>query len=326
MSLALKKQQNYSDEQIADLQKRVLDYKETTGLSWDQIFRKTAIAKSTIQSFAQGTYKGVMDNIAVDIERWFKNNEALDLFLTDEDWAPTHQPTRTSREIKALLTHAKRGEMVAIIGDPGVGKSDSLSDFTKGMNNVWMITLSPSCGTHNAVLLEILSAFNIPPGKRNTYQLSLTVRQQFAKREKCLLIIDEAQHASEKALEELRAIHDLTKVGIACVGNREVTRNLEGNMQASFAQRSSRLSMKHVFAVPYPEDVRIILDAWNVEDEHERKLLTEIAVKPNGGAIRQMSKVLKLANILAKDMDNNAERSIKHIRSAMAQLGSGAMA
>src|ERR1035437_1267786 len=49
-----------------------------------------------------------------------------------------------------------------------------------------------------------------------------------------LLVIDEAQHLSVAALDQIRSIHDATDLGIALVGNQQVYARLTGGNRAAY--------------------------------------------------------------------------------------------
>jgi DNA transposition AAA+ family ATPase len=109
-----------------------------------------------------------------------------------------------------------------------------------------------------------------------------------------LIIIDEAQHLSMAAVEELRSIHDVTKVGLALVGNEtSYARIASGNRAAHFAQINSRLGLKLFLRRPTGGDVKAVAAHWKVTDEETVKLLERVALRP--GALRSVVKVLRLA-------------------------------
>jgi len=316
----------FTDDQLEALRKRVLDYKETKELSWAELNKKTGIATATLQAFATGKYAGNNQTVATEVERWFTSEDAVDLFGGDDIAAPFFQKTKTAQRIRATLAWARRGNLCTIMGNPGVGKTQSIDAFRREHPNVWSVTAAPSRASFNAIMLAILDEFNVPAGKRSAYQLSELVRRQFRSRDNAVLILDEAQHLGEKALEELRSIYDDTKVGMVFAGNLEVTRNIEGSRTANYAQRFSRVSMRQVILSPEPEDVSLLLDAWGCQDPKQRALATEIAMKPGGGALRSMSKVLELAHVIARDVDGVAEVTLSHVKDAWAQLSSGGVA
>lgn len=320
----------FDDAKLNGIRKRLIEYKESNGDSWAILGQKTGLGGSTLQAFAYDKYKGNNAGVAAEVEKWFKTSETLQMFPVEDYIVPYFQPTPTAAKIRNTLIWTQRGKMSAIMGHPGLGKTQTLERFKLETHNVVLVTASPTCSTVNAILEAVLEAFEMPPGKRSANQLSGMVRRAFKARDNALLIVDEAQHLGERALEELRAIHDSTKIGLALCGNMEVTRNVEGNRTANFAQRFSRLSMRLMITQPDPKDVTMLLDAWVLDDGHARKLLTEIAMRPGGGALRSMSQTLELATLLARadqpEAGVHAPVSYQHVRDAWAQLSAGVAA
>lgn len=59
-----------------------------------------------------------------------------------------------------------------------------------------------------------------------------------------MIIIDEAQHLTVRALNHLRCISDESGVGICLIGNDDVYRKMKGSGKADFAQLFSRIGMR----------------------------------------------------------------------------------
>ena len=59
-----------------------------------------------------------------------------------------------------------------------------------------------------------------------------------------VLVIDEAQHLTVRALNHLRCVSDESGIGIALVGNEEIYSKLRGSGKADFAQLFSRVGMR----------------------------------------------------------------------------------
>ena len=113
-----------------------------------------------------------------------------------------------------------------------------------------------------------------------------------------LLIIDEAQHLSPEAHDLIRAIHDDADIGVALLGNEAIHTRLEGDgKRERFAQLTSRIGVRMSKPKALRSDIDALLTAWEIEGAAERALLHAIARKP--GALRLMSKTLKLAHMMA---------------------------
>lgn len=132
-----------------------------------------------------------------------------------------------------------------------------------------------------------------------------------------LIIVDEAQHLDTKALEQLRAFHDIFGLGIALIGNEKVYARLEGGKrEAEFAQLFSRVGFRITQAKPKPGDICSLLAAWGITDKEELRFCKAIAGKP--GALRVLTKTLQVASVQAAGAGQ--DRALAHIKSAYEQL------
>ena len=93
-----------------------------------------------------------------------------------------------------------------------------------------------------------------------------------------VLIVDEAQHLTVRALNHLRCISDESGVGIALIGNEEVYSKMRGSGQADFAQLFSRIGMrKQVLAGRLTaEDVASVFGGYGLE-QAALDMLTAVA-------------------------------------------------
>ena len=133
-----------------------------------------------------------------------------------------------------------------------------------------------------------------------------------------LLIVDEAQHLSSQALDQLRAFHDLAQCGIALLGNHSIFRRLEGGTRsADYAQLFSRVGMRLDRKKPHSDDIEALLDGWAIEDKSVRRVARAVARRP--GALRAMTKVLRQAHLRANA--DGGPVSEAHMIAAARQLG-----
>jgi DNA transposition AAA+ family ATPase len=113
-----------------------------------------------------------------------------------------------------------------------------------------------------------------------------------------LLVIDEAQHLSVAALDQVRSIHDATGVGIALVGNDGVFARMAGGRNAQQLDRLySRVGKRLRVEKSTEADILAIIKAWGIDDAECRTTLIAIARRP--GALRTLTKTLRLASMHA---------------------------
>lgn len=232
-----------------------------------------------------------------------------------------HEPfveTASSERIASALAYAQSyRDMVAVYGGPGTGKTRTLFWYRGQYESVWIVTATPAVSTVVPALEEVAEAIGITDPQGGARRLSRQIRAK-VRNTGGLLIVDEAQHLSMAAVEELRSIHDAVKVGLALVGNEtSYARFTTGNRAPSFAQINSRLGLKLYLRRPRREDVLAIAASWQVTDEKALALLERVSQRP--GALRSVTKVLRLAGAgTAKAI------TLARIRAAVDNLGAEA--
>lgn len=209
--------------------------------------------------------------------------------------------TYSAERILSGLAYAQAfGDLVAIYGGPGVGKTRSIQHYQGLYQNVWVVTLSPSCAGVVPALEEICEAVGLSDATGGARRLARAIRSRVIGAEG-LLILDEAQHLSQAAIEEIRSLHDWCRagdeehaVGVALVGNETVYSRLTGpSRSAHFAQLFSRIGMRIYLAKPTPGDVRALAREYKLTDKGCLALLERVAERP--GALRGVVKALRLA-------------------------------
>jgi len=229
---------------------------------------------SALSAFAVNKYQGDNEKIA---EKIYRYRELLVQQADVEYDAPPLPPffeTPTATRILLLLRIAHRGRITLIAGGPGNSKTESLRHYQSTVSNVFIATLAPSSAGVTTMSIEVLEALGEPDAKGTPQALSRRIKNRL-RGSNALLILDDAQHATEKALEELRAWHDATGVGICLVGNQDVLLRLEhGTRKEAFARLDSRVAQKFIFNVASEGDAAVFCDAWGVTDEKSRRFLT----------------------------------------------------
>ncbi|EGF92452.1 DNA transposition protein [Asticcacaulis biprosthecium C19] len=314
----------FTHDMLEALRAKLQTYKRDNNETWKVIAGKIGTAESTLSAFVAGKYAGDNQKLAEEVAKWFVTAETQRELFENQMWKPSFQPTATAKSCQGLYAYAKLGYMVVIMGHPGLGKTESIVDFQRKNSNVYVLTGAPELSTTNSFLLMLLEAMHLSVPGRTGFALSQKIRRVLKERDTPLIIIDEAQHLGERVLEVIRSIHDETKCGVAFVGNMEVTKSIDGDKTARFAQRSSRIAKREIFRSPVGYDIKMMLEAWEVTDSIEIAFLTSIAMRPGGGALRQMSRVLELATWMARG--EKAKRDLRYIKEAADDLQRGAAA
>lgn len=295
------------------LRQVVRDYATINNMTFSEIAIKAELGSSTMHAWVNNKYTGNNDNVETRVRRWIKAQKA---FSRQREFVPNHGKfvvTSAAQKCLTVLEYAQSmPDIGVIVGEPGTGKTTTIRHYKANHPNVWLLTASPSVAQHNVVLDALRELMGVPV-MRNY----LTLRQIITKIQGTsgLLIIDEAQFLQPQALDELRSIHDQADIGLVFAGNHEVWRQLDGGGQkANFAQLRSRVGARINLGRPSIGDIANILDAYEILDAEQRKVLRGIAQKPGG--LRAMIKTLNLAYRVARG--SGQELAESHISQAYA--------
>ena len=224
--------------------------------------------------------------------------------------------TQTVDEIFMAVSFAEAaGDISLIYGDAGLGKTISLKRYVSMHPDAIYIELKDCDKSVKGVCEKILS--RIGKLQRGTDRLLVDIITKYLSSTPRLIIIDEAQHLSIRALENLRAINDVTESGIVLCGNPTVYDRMQGRGQAHFAQLYSRIGIRRHVTEPTLDDITAIFQPYCL-DKESLLYLHKLALQRGG--IRNCIKVL---NIALQFQDTEKEPlNIDHLQSAY-QLRNG---
>ena len=217
--------------------------------------------------------------------------------------------TTISRRIFAIIDVAReRGENAAIVGEPGVGKTRALNEYTKRYKGTYFVTADALSGNAlRALLMNIFDLIGL-----HTYGNSITDIQLTLKRydfSGLCLIIDEAQNLKLQALREILNINDHTGMSVVFCGNHDVLKRV--NVETGpLAQISDRIGLREEIQCIPSEDADAITNTFGVEGLDAYQLARAVGLRYRA---RSLVRVLNSARSLA------GEKSIKigHIRQAI---------
>jgi DNA transposition AAA+ family ATPase len=296
---------------------RLLNWKAETGHSWTSISQLLGIPHGTISSFGTNNYSGDTAKIASQIEKFFAAEaRGRELRRGQVIAPPKFVQTRASQRLFRVLNYARLGNMTAAATSPGFGKSSAMAQYAEDTPNVWLCTMRPSTSGVQPMLTAILRVMGEGEMRGSPQMLSDRIIEK-VRNSSGVIAVDEAQHLSFKALDELRSIHDETGVGIALFGNAALVETMEGGTRAvSHAQLFARLGIKVIHQKAYPEDGVALGQAWGISDPDLLRWLAALSELPGG--LRNVSKTVQLAMFLA--LDEECDISLAHLKDAWAQL------
>ncbi len=304
----------------------LIAHKASAGLSWSGLKDRTGIGQSTISLFATDKYAGNAENIARQVFKYRQMIESQnERSIAVPNFDPGYFETPTSRRLINLMVWAHRGRMTLASTGPGMGKTKAIEEYYASTSNVWPVAMEKSYKTINSLLMALLRAVKVTSsGGGWGAQLSQLVKDSIGGRQG-LIVIDEANHCTWEQLEQLRALHDATGVGVFLSGNEELLMRIEGDPRRDkFARLNSRIAQRHLAIGPEAGDVDAFCDAWSIGDAAMRGFLHRIAMTPGSGALRECKQLIEQASLLAAEderpltlgdlRDAQSNRSTRFIR------------
>lgn len=290
-------------------------------LSQAVLAKEAGVSTTTLNQWLNGKYLGDNEGVEIKLRIWIDADTQRRDSSGQMPEAPSFVPTPTAQRILGALSYAKiAGDIAVIYGGAGLGKSSACVQFRDQMPNVWIATMSPSTAGVVPSLEEICESLALAPGG-GALRMSRAIKKRI-RETRGLLIIDEAQHLSVAALDEIRSIHDATEIGIALVGNDGVFARMAGGRNAQQLDRLySRVGKKLRLTASSDQDVAEIIKAWGVEDIKCRTALVSVARE--GGHLRRLTKTLRLASMHAA-ADGGRAVCCEDVRAAISELMEGA--
>ncbi|EHX33857.1 DNA transposition protein [Escherichia coli DEC12A] len=279
---------------ISDIRAELRTLVENEETTFKQIALESGLSTGTISSFINDKYNGDNERVSQILQRWLEKYHAV----AELPEPPRFVETQTVKQIWTSMRFASLTESIAVVcGNPGVGKTEAAREYRRTNNNVWMITITPSCASVLECLTELAFELGMNDAPRRKGPLSRALRRRLEGTQG-LVIIDEADHLGAEVLEELRLLQESTRIGLVLMGNHRAYSNMTGgNRTVEFARLFSRIAKRTAINKTKKADVKAIADAWQINGEKELELLQQIAQKP--GALRILNHSLRLAAMTA---------------------------
>lgn len=303
----------------------IVEHKRDTGLSWEKLASRLGpdINKTSLSLFAGAKYNAPEDRFAEAVFRFRQTLASQAAIRAEGPEIPGYFPTETSTQLIRLLQYAQRGRITVGALAAGISKSTAAEHFRACNANVFLVTVFPSTSGIYGMLRSVLQQLGEPNASGSPEVLSNRVMARVRSLHNPLLVFDEAQHLTVRAIEEIRGWYDITGVGISLLGNKSLLQQLEGgNRSDAFAQIFSRVSLRLVRLQPLSGDIEALLEAWRITDEKICEEIHRIAKLP--GALRSATWTLELAHMLASG--GREDLSVGHVQDAWAQLSSRSVA
>lgn len=226
--------------------------------------------------------------------------------------------TPTALQIWRVVDYCRNfRDIGVVVGEPGVGKTTALARYV-ALNGGYICTPSPAMSASlSAALRMICDAMGLyAPARTSEIHRDICNRVKQYHEPDDMLIIDEAQNLNDQVIDELRCVHDATKLPMVFSGNASLRSRFNNVRVASFAQFTSRVGMRLDIERPARADVVALAKQANAGDAKAVAYLERFAL--TAGGLRLVAKLLGIAGGLAGP---DAPVALDNLKAAAMMLG-----
>lgn len=213
------------------------DYINKSGKTQSAVATEMGISSGALSSFLAGSYK-TPHTIIFRVRSLMDVVEKKSVSLSD----PAFVETSVSKKVENAIKYSHiRGKISVVYGDAGIGKTQAFRHYLQQTPLAIGVTISPTYASITGV--NELLAEQLGVRERVSRKITAEIISKLRDSGRVILI-DEAQHLTVRALNHIRCLADEAGIGICLIGNEEVYSKLKGSGKADFAQLFSRIGMR----------------------------------------------------------------------------------
>lgn len=239
----------------------IRQYMNSKKKSQAQMAKELGISPSKLSGFLSGTYAAPHTVISA-IEELAAISEQKKVAPKEPGFTETNI---SKNVINAIKYSHLQGKISVVYGDAGIGKTMAFRNYLENNALAIGITISPTYSSITGVNEKLAEQLGVRERVARKQTLEIVNKLKDSGR---VVVIDEAQHLTVRALNHLRCIADESGVGICFIGNDEVYSKLKGSGKADFAQLFSRIGMRRQVLVSNitKEDVQSVFGGYVTEE------------------------------------------------------------
>lgn len=265
-----------------------------TGITQKQLARKLDVSDTVLSLFLANSYTGDNKKIVEKAKQYLHIGAVRKALTPNPDYCESLLNTQRITEC-LQMAHASN-EILLLYGPAGCGKTTALKHYAENNNGVTYIEADATTGTPRAILLTLLESIGGQP-IGSTTQVIKSILNTLRETNR-LIIIDEAQHLTERSFDTIRAINDKIGIGIVYSGNPSILKQMYGRKEQEFDQLYSRIGLHCELANKYSlDDIRNIFSGLDVSEECIKYL--KKAAQKKGGLRLMIKQYKNAANIAA---------------------------
>ena len=302
-------------DSIEETRQKLIDFLEESHKTQASTAKELDISAAALSQFISGVYTGSNEEIARKAAQFLEMEKRKRKLPPSPAFSDQLRNTRSILNSLQYVHAACRN--AAIIGASGSGKTTALKHYAESMNNVIYVQLDAARNTPRAVLRMIFTAI----GKRQhmpTADMQDYITNELSGTNK-LLIIDEAQHMTERSFDLIRSINDKAGIGIVYAGTPDIILRMIGRKQMELDQVYSRIGYTLELKNDYQEqDIQLLFSGMQLPAPVIR-YLTKTANRKGG--LRYMLNVFSLGSVYA--INSKQPISVAVLKEASRSVGSG---
>jgi DNA transposition AAA+ family ATPase len=251
----------------------------------EKLAKSAGISPSALSQFLSFQYKGNFDNIKQKLLAVIEREACK---ATIKTFNPNFIETSVSKRFNDVANICRfEGEFGLVYADAGTGKTESAREYTAKRSDVILIEADPGY-TPTVLFRELHQKL----GNSGKYILHDTFKECVDRLQNSgrLLIIDEAEQLSYKALELLRRLYDNAGIGILMTGMPRLLENIRG-YRGDYAQIYSRIGIAARIQQLTEDDTKNIVTHLTGDTNN----LWRVFHKESKGNARRLFKLVKRA-------------------------------
>ena len=260
-----------------------------------EVARKIDMPAGTFGNWFAGTYNGNWSNQNGTVERWLIALEEAAAIRSVAPKQPGFVRTKSADKFLTAMSVAQSlGKFTMISSAPGTGKTMAAHYYASTAPLVTLATMCPMTRTTFAMLKEIGRAVGLQGGDASNLVPAISDRL-WRTGSGALLVIDEAQHLSDDAINQVRHFSDGARAGVVLMGNEETYGRFSNVWMKTdrYGQLASRVFQRINIARSFREDIAAIIEAWGITEPNQVEFLTGIGAK--SGGLRHIGETITLA-------------------------------
>lgn len=237
-------------------------YIERTKKTQTAVAGELGISSGALSSFLAGNYK-TPHTIVPKVKNLAEVSEKKKITLSDPPFVETSVSVMVENAIK--YSHL-RGRISVVYGDAGIGKTQAFRHYLANNSLAIGITISPTYASITGVNELLAEQLGVRERVARKITNEIVTRLKDSGR---VIIIDEAQHLTVRALNHIRCLADESGIGICLIGNEDVYSKLKGTGKADFSQLFSRIGMREPVSINNikREDVQRVFQDADLPDD-----------------------------------------------------------